>query len=155
MCGVIRMKLFNSAAVLLASLAFASPAQAQAVFSCTIAKNQKVLQLADTAGQVVYAYGKKGAAPELEIAVAREDAELYAWEGFGRYHTHSVALPRGEYRYTVYTSLDSLTGETTAGVTVERGDKLLADLPCNMATVNGDLEGYVLGLKGADVQSGR
>lgn len=119
------------------------------MFSCTIAKNQKEVQLADTDGQVVYAYGKKSAAPELEIAVARGDVELYAWEGFGRYHTHSVALPRGEYRYTVYTSLDSLTGETTAGVTVERSDKLLADLACTMATVKGDLEGYVLGLKEA------
>lgn len=143
------MKFFHSAAALICSLAFVSAAQAEAVFSCTIAKNQKVLQLADTAGQVVYVYGKKGATPELEIAVARGDAELYAWEGFGRYHTHSVALSRGEYRYTVYTSLDSLTGETMAGVTVEKSDKLLADLACTMATVKGDLEGYVLGLKEA------
>ncbi|WJJ93955.1 hypothetical protein [Neopusillimonas aromaticivorans] len=116
-------------------------------FSCDIANKSRSVTLTQSDQTVSYTYGKKGAAPELALTVPVSAIELYAWEGMGRHQTYSIGIPNGQYLYTVYTSMDSLEQATSAGVTIEKGGKYLAELLCNPNTVNGDLEQMVLGLK--------
>lgn len=118
-----------------------------AEFSCDIANKGRSVALTQTGKTVSYAYGKKGAAPELALTVPVAAVELFAWEGFGRHHTHSVGVPNGQYLYTVYTSYDSIEQSISTGVTIEKGGKYLTDLLCNPNTVRGDLESMVLDLK--------
>ena len=74
--------------------------------------------------------------------------ELFSWEGIGRYHNHTIGVPNGNYLYTVYKSIDSREATLTHGVNIEKNGNFLADLVCDPATVKGDLEGWVLELKG-------
>jgi len=106
-----------------------------------------MLQLAESGGTLVYSYGVKGKQPELVITSSLGDAELYAWEGIGRYQNYSVAVFNGAHQYRVFTSRDSISQTLARGVAVEKGDALVAELLCDPKTVRGDLEGYVLAQK--------
>ncbi len=63
-------------------------------------------------------------------------------------HNHIVTIPNGQYSYKVYTSYDSIDQLVTSGVSVWKDETLLADLICRPKTIRGDLEIYVLTLKG-------
>ena len=118
-----------------------------AEFSCDIANKGRTVTLTQSDKALSYTYGKKGTAPELALTVPVSAVELFTWDGFGRYHTHSVGVPNGQYLYTVYTSYDSIELSTSTGVTIEKSGKYLAELLCDPKTVNGDLEQMVLELK--------
>ena len=131
----------------LLSLAAVTGSAHAAEFSCDIANKGRSVTLTQSGQTVSYAYGKKGAAPELALTVPVSAVELYAWEGMGRHQTYSIGIPNGQYLYTVYSSMDSLEQATSAGVIIEKNGKYLAELLCNPNTINGDLEQMVLGLK--------
>lgn len=117
-------------------------------FSCDIANKNRTLTLTQSGNTISYAYGKKNASPELALTVPVSAVELFAWEGIGRYHNHTIGVPNGNYLYTVYKSIDSREATLTHGVNIEKNGNFLADLVCDPATVKGDLEGWVLELKG-------
>ena len=131
----------------LMALTLSATATHAAEFSCDIANKGRRVTLTQSGQTVSYAYGKQGAAPELALTVPASAVELYAWEGFGRHHTHSIGVPNGPYLYTVYTSYDSIEQSTSTGVTIEKGGKHLTDFLCDPNTVRGDLENMVLDLK--------
>ncbi len=131
-------------------LSFGASAASAAEFACRIANKDRVVSLVQKGNTLSYAYGKEDTMPELALKVALSDAELYAWEGIGRYQNYSIGIPNGQYLYTVYKSFDSREQVLVYGVVIEKGDKLLADLLCHPDTISGDLETMVLKLKGLD-----
>ncbi|GEM_PF-3095411 len=131
----------------LLSLAAVTGSAHAAEFSCDIANKGRRVTLTQSGQTVSYAYGKQGAAPELALTVPVSAVELYAWEGMGRHQTYSIGIPNGQYLYTVYSSMDSLEHATSAGVTIEKGGKYLAELLCDPTTVSGEMETMVLDLK--------
>lgn len=131
-------------------LSFGATVANAAEFSCQIANKGRVVNLVQKGNTVAYAYGKENATPELALTVPLASAELYAWEGMGRYQNYSIGIPNGQFLYTVYKSFDSREQVLVHGVVIEKNEKLLADLLCHPDTVVGDLEGMVLKLKGVD-----
>lgn len=129
------------------SLTLGATAAHAAEFSCDIANKGRSVTLTLSGQTVSYAYGKKGAAPELALTVPISAVELYAWEGFGRTPSYSIGVPNGQYLYTVYTAWDKIDHTEFAGVNVEKNEKLLTQLQCDVSTVDGDLEKMVLDLK--------
>ena len=117
-------------------------------FSCDIANKNRTLTLKQSGNTISYAYGKKNTSPELALTVPVSAVELFSWEGIGRYHNYTIGVPNGQHLYTVYKSIDSREATLTHGVNIEKNGNFLADLVCDPATVKGDLEGWVLELKG-------
>lgn len=139
----------NVVAASLITLA-SSGAAAEEIFSCTIEKNKKFLQITQKNENLTYSYGPKKGTPELRITVPKRNIELFAWDGFGRYHNHSLTFPNGEYKYIVSTSYDSHEQTTTTGVNVLKGSSSIAELTCNPRSIKGSLEDYVSELKLSD-----
>ena len=137
----------------LLSLVISGGAASAAEFSCDIAKKGRTVTLTQTGKQVSYAYGKKNTAPELALTVPLSSVELYAWDGFGRHHTHSIGVPNGQYLYTVYTSLDTMEQKISTGIAIEKNGEFITDLQCDPKTIRGDLEQMVLDLKPSSTPS--
>ena len=131
-------------------LSLGATAASAAEFACRIANKDRVVSLVQKGNTLSYAYGKEDTMPELAITVPLASAELFAWEGIGRYHNYSIGIPNGQYLYTVYKSFDSREQVLIYGVVVEKNEKPVADLLCHPDTVSGDLEVMVLKLKGLD-----
>lgn len=136
--------------ILLFALVLSFPSYATNIFSCNITKNGKKLTLVDKSGVLEYTYGKQGSKPDLLLMKPGKEIEHSAWNGVGRAHTYSVTFTNGVYRYTVFTSIDTIKQERTDGVVVEQNSKFLTELDCKEGTVAGDLESYVGSLDGGD-----
>jgi len=117
------------------------------VFSCT-ATNNKQIEVCDAGRTISYSFGKRGKKPELALSVPRNKVTTFQWHGIGRYMNYSVSIPNGKYMYTVYTSVDKLERNEAkgfeAGVTVEKGDKLLATVICRDKSVVDNIYGINL-----------
>lgn len=100
-------------------------------------------------GMLAYAYGKPGAAPELELFMDVAEADYRPWSGIGRTMWYDITLPNGAYGYTLWWSAERVFEETAAdevqvteagGITVSRGGETLAELTCLPETIT---EGFV------------
>lgn len=127
----------------------AAPAMAQqcseaaTVFSCTTQQG-KFVQVCDQGKTLSYWFGKRGAKAELALSVPRSEASTYQWAGIGRYLNYSVDIPNGDTVYRVFTSADRNEQNASAGITVLRGEKTLADIACKPKGVISHMEGIQL-----------
>ena len=88
--------------------------------------------------------GKRGGKAELALSVPHSEASTHQWAGIGRYMNHSVDIPNGNTVYRVFTSADRIEQTSSAGITVLRGEKTLANIACKPDTVGGNMEGIQL-----------
>jgi hypothetical protein len=114
-----------------------------AIFSCTI--GAKPLQVCHWKGALIYQFGPIDA-PELSIAEPVETVAFTPWPGIGRTMWDSVAFQNDGVRYEVYASLEMQLEEDMpepqlqGGVTVLKGDEILASLTCNEGSVTSFLD---------------
>lgn len=146
------MKLFASSALCaVAFAALSAPSQAWAcaagsrvVFSCTTKKNKRI-EVCDAGRTIQYAFGRKGAKPELALSVPRKAASTFQWNGIGRYMTYTVDIPNGNTVYSVFWSAErDPEGEITAGVNVEIGGNHAATVECSADSIVQNIEGIDL-----------
>lgn len=133
------MKSFKIALVAFAGLvsvsAFAE-CGGKVVFQCDTTKG-KVVEVCETPTTVNYAFGKKGAAPELFLKQVKSKTTVQRWAGFGSYETHGVSFQKGAYDYTVRTAFDHREKTNQAGVIVTAdGQGQIADVQCKRINVN-------------------
>ena len=115
------------------------------IFSCTT-KKMKVVEVCDAKKSIKYSFGKKGATPELALAVPRNEVTTNQWDGMGSSMYYDVNIPNGNTIYTVYWEAvrDAEEGDVSAGIEVEVGSKNVASIECDMGTVKQNLEGVKL-----------
>lgn len=115
------------------------------LFSCTIQKNGKRVELCDAGATIQYTFGKPGMNPEMALSVPRSQASTYQWEGFGRSMTYSVTVPNGATEYEVYSTTDKHSrSEDRAGIYVNQRGNQIAELVCVQSTVYNNMEGVKL-----------
>ncbi len=126
-----------SRAALLALALLAPPAAmaacaSQTIVSCPIGERRLEVCLEPSDPPAFsYAYGPPGA-PELTLRAPLSAGTVMPWTGVGRSLWEAVAFRSGDYRYEVWHSIDRLTEDAPleAGVTVLKGETLLASLTC-------------------------
>lgn len=131
-----------AAGAMQASPVYAS-CKSKTIFSCTTTKG-KVVEVCDAGPNIQYSFGKKGATPEMAIAIPRRKASTYQWDGMGSGMTYTVRIPNGNTVYEVFSSADRNTQEISSGINVEIGGKQVATLTCKPETVIDNIEGAQL-----------
>ena len=127
-----------------AQAALACAGNEKLIFSCTTTKQMQV-EVCDAGKTISYAFGKKGAKPEMALSVPRAAATTHQWNGMGRYITYAVNIPNGKTIYSVFTSFDRSDDlSVDAGVNVETNGKHIATVKCKPETVQHDIEGIDL-----------
>lgn len=71
-----------------------STCASKVIFSCTTTKG-KTVEVCDAGSTIKYSFGKKGAPPEMALAIPRAAASTRQWDGMGRYMSYSVQIPNG------------------------------------------------------------
>ena len=90
---------------------------------------------------VSYSFGLVGQKADLAISVPKSSVSGYRWDGFGRYMNNSINVPNGATEYRAYRSVErDPNGTVAAGVHVVLNGKQVADVKCDMATEDSDLE---------------
>ncbi len=125
---------------LLTSPALACPGTV--LFDCPIDAGAKRLTACLTADGVTYAFGRSGAAPELELNRPLDQIDYVPWNGVGRSLYESLTFRNKGYGYHVWSSVDRLDLEQplTGGVVVFRGEKDLARLDCDVGQVEAAID---------------
>ncbi len=113
------------------------------IFACTTSKG-KFVEVCDADKTIQYAFGKKGAKPELALTIPRAAASTRQWDGMGRYMSYSVQIPNGNTVYEVFSSVDKMTEEGESGINVEIAGKHAATLTCKPETVIDNIESVAL-----------
>ena len=114
------------------------------IFSCTT-KKMKAVEVCDAKKTIKYSYGKKGSTPELALSVLRNDVTTSQWDGMGSSMSYEVNIPNGKTVYTAYWQAERKPdGEVDAGIYVEVDGKNVANIECDMKTVEQNLEGVEL-----------
>ena len=139
---------------LLISTLVGAPAYAQCekgsstLFSCSMQKSGKVVEVCDATDTIQYYFGKARKKPELALSVPRDEVTTSQWQGVGRYESYSVDIPNADTIYRVYWSHDRLNEDqdnaVEAGVEVETNGKSVANLLCKPASVVSNLQGVDL-----------
>ncbi len=124
-------------------LIFSTSSYAINVFSCKAGKSNKVLSIIENGGNLTYSYGRENRKPDLLLRQEAKDTERSAWDGMGRSQSYSLTFVKGVYRYTVFTSIDTIDQTNSSGVYVEKGATFVTQIDCKKGSVAGDLEGYV------------
>jgi hypothetical protein len=110
------------------------------VFSCTI--GGKALEICHWKGALIYSFGP-GYQPELSLAEPLETIAFTPWPGIGRDIWETVAFPNEGYVYEVWTSAErdpAATAGLRGGVSVLRGEDLVASLTCDPGTPSQSLD---------------
>ena len=129
---------------LFTQVALACTGNEKLIFSCTTTK-QMYVEVCDARKTISYAFGKKGAKPEMALSVPRVLATTHQWNGMGRYITYAVNIPNGKTIYSVFTSFDKSDDlSVDAGVNVETNGKRVATVKCKPETVQHNIEGIDL-----------
>lgn len=115
------------------------------VFACTTERGKEVL-VCDAGETLSYAFGRKGAPPELALRVPRPAASTFQWRGMGRWMSYAVTVPNEGTAYTVHWAVDRLGVDhpVEAGIRVERDRKTLSSIECRQGTVRQQMEGIDL-----------
>ena len=108
----------------------ACPAAEQTIFHCTT-KQQKQIQVCDAKTHITYQYGQHLNQPEMKLKVARQKTTTDQWAGIGPTESYSVNIPNGNTTYSVFSSLDKNSFESTAGVAIYENDQHKATVYCD------------------------
>ncbi|TXH51584.1 MAG: hypothetical protein E6Q87_01330 [Cellvibrionales bacterium] len=130
-------------AVLSCSAFAESTCASKVIFSCTTTKG-KTVEVCDAGSTIKYSFGKKGAPPEMVLAIPRAAASTHQWDGMGRYMSYNVQIPNGNTVYEVFSSVDKIEQEITSGINVEIAGKHAATLTCKPGTGIDNIEGVEL-----------
>ena len=125
-------------AILLPGPALADCAE-ETFVSCTI--KGKPLDVCVQGDRVTYAYGPEGAR-ELELSEPLSALTHQPWSGVGRSIWEGLSFRNAGYTYEAYLSFDRLNpdGAMEGGVSVLKGDDLVAQLACDAGTVEGEFD---------------
>ncbi|WP_123792163.1 hypothetical protein [Pacificibacter maritimus] len=111
--------------------AFATCAGNQStVFSCEIGVKTVELCLTPDESKLTYRFGAS-TAPELELTRAFGDITMRPWNGIGRAIWEEVTIHKGQFSYAVFQSFDKTDQVMSAGLSVHRGEQVLASLSCD------------------------
>lgn len=114
------------------------------IFSCTT-KKMKFVEVCDAKQTIKYSYGKKGVTPELALSVPREKVTTIQWNGMGSSMYYDVNIPNGKTVYSAYWNAEKgPEGEVSAGIIAEVDGKQVADIACDMSSVEQNIEGVDL-----------
>jgi hypothetical protein len=107
--------------------------------SCRI--KGKVLDVCVAGDHVTYAFGPEGA-PELVLSEPLSAGTHQPWSGVGRSIWEGLGFRNDGYTYEAYISFDRLNQEAgmEGGVTVLKGEKIVAQLACDAGTVEGHFD---------------
>jgi hypothetical protein len=98
------------------------------VFSCLTEKGNRI-EVCETPEKLNYTFGVPGNA-ELSLSISKSSATTKQWEGMGSNEEYSIDIPNGKTTYSVFTSANHSSHESSAGVEVFSGDKSLAVVKC-------------------------
>lgn len=113
----------------------------QRVFVCLTQTARKRVEVCASPSMVSYSFGLVGQKADLAISVPKSSVSGYRWDGFGRYMNNSINVPNGATEYRAYRSVErDPNGTVAAGVHVVLNGKQVADVKCDMATEDSDLE---------------
>ena len=150
---MLRFKLACSLLIPLLGFFFAAtveacPQDGTRVFYCRTTNN-KTVEVCDLGTKISYSFGRAGRQPELALAVPRNQATSYQWQGIGRYMSYSVTIPNGNTKYEVFLSVDRLSDDhpLEAGINVSVDDRHLATIECAPNSLYQSLEGIDLPLE--------
>lgn len=117
----------------------------QLIFSCTTT-TQRVVEVCDAGDTLRYTFGRRGASPELALAIPRAAASTSQWSGVGRYETYTVNIPNGDTVYSLFWSVDRLSAARpiNAGINVEVNGRHVRTIPCRANTARQRLQGINL-----------
>jgi len=110
------------------------------VFSC--ASGKKVISICEEVYDkkekniLTYRYGKLNVKPELEYSSKKgkmEESFNYAFDGYMNGNTKELSFEVGKYRYTINQDIHNYK-DNSAGLTVEKNNKIIKYFPCNKAT---------------------
>lgn len=102
----------------------------QVVLMCTTLKGDKQIALFKQGNNFIYQYGSSMASPELQLVRPSAEVILEPWNGIGRYIWNSITIKNKEYSYTVRASYDKIEDKSFGGVTISKGDTILASVEC-------------------------
>ncbi len=121
-------------AALLLPLPAAAACNGTTLISCTI-KGTDTLEVCLSGDDLTYAYGPKGAAPDLTLREPLARGTYTPWNGIGRSMWDSITFTNGEYTYEVYASFDRLDENaiTEQGVSILKNGNFVTTLTCDPA----------------------
>lgn len=101
------------------------------IFKCDV-ENYKQISLHKKDGNVIYAYGKAGKKPELELSRKKRQLVTNFEALSGRYATNSIIIKNGNYGYRLTTAIDRIADvqEPSTSLTVMKNDKDLTTFRC-------------------------
>lgn len=107
------------------------------VLDCTTRGGRNTLNVCLSGETIRYAYGPRGAVPELQLTDSVTGVEHRPWAGIGRAIWESTTFRNAGYAYEVFLSVDRMSENPGAegGVTVSRGDEVLATVTCDPGSV--------------------
>lgn len=131
-----------------ANPAAACPVGAETLVSCTLKKGRKALQTCLQGHEVSYAFGAKGATPDLQLSRHVSEVDLQPWPGIGRSIWEEFTVENQGVLYLVHYGFERRGEEVQSplygGVTVVQNGKTLAQLDCDVGSVTS--AGYPLPL---------
>lgn len=148
--------LFLAAAIALPGAAMAAcPSNAAVLVSCNLKHGTKRLETCLLGDRALYRYGTPGKPPELEMLRHVRDVGMTPWPGVSRTIWESFTFFNDDIGYEVHHSIDKGpdAGPLRGGITVMRGDDVLASLDCDPGTV--ESAGYSLPLYEAKEAAGQ
>lgn len=124
-------------AIIATSSAYAA-CTAETLISCPIGSGKHLEVCIEPEGaegeaQFTYTFGPKNR-PELNLAVPMSAGTVTPWSGVGGAIWSTVSFPSKGFEYEVWHSFDRSDEEEAdlqGGVTVRRGEALIAELSCN------------------------
>lgn len=125
-----KIKVFFILSLIPTAIFAACPASQKTIFHCTTTQ-QKHIQVCDANTHIHYKFGKNLNQPELQLSVPRHKTSTNQWGGIGPSESYSVNIPNANTIYSVFSSLDKNTFESTAGVAIYQNDKLQGTVYCN------------------------
>lgn len=116
------------------------------IFSCKVKKSGKLLEVCDANKNIQYSFGKPNKKPELSLSIPRNKASTYQWNGIGSHYNYSVFIPNDKVVYEVFWSANRMSEEheISAGVLVNKKEKILATIYCINKTIINNMEGVTL-----------
>lgn len=123
--------------------------------SCTLKGGKKRLETCLNGDVAIYRYGPNGGAPELELARHVRDVHMTPWPGVSRTIWEEFGFANDGVVYMVHYAVERVpeAGPMTGGITVMRGEAILAELTCDAGSVLSS--GYALPLFDAKEAAGQ
>ncbi|TQV62662.1 MAG: hypothetical protein FNT15_06125 [Sulfurovum sp.] len=139
------LKIFTLGLSLAVPLSATCPREANTLFMCQTVKKNKMIEVCDNNGTIIYNYGKNIDNPEVSINVDDTKVSTYQWENVGRHEFYTIDIPSDNEVYSVFWSMDTKSKDKKidAGVDIEHDDsKYTTILNCTQDSIFNSLMGY-------------